>query len=194
MKGRACLSGRAQIHKPSPNENKELAACKTLATLSELKLTNAAFCSAPDYVTAQKSMARLSFIVAAAAAIGCTAFTAPARTSLALSTPVHISSRGARARLNQAPHAIDATPAGCAISSRCPPNWLMCTGPRKDGRPSRPAPSTTRMLSWHRARRPRAASAVRWIRTARATSACTRVTLSRPRGHVFGPNSDTTSL
>ena len=71
-------------------------------------------------------MARLSFIVAAAAAAGCAAFTAPARTPMALSTPVHISSRGA---LNRAPHAMDATPArrrGCAVSHRSSPNWLMC--------------------------------------------------------------------
>ena len=69
-------------------------------------------------------MARLSFIVAAAAA-GCAAFTAPARTPMALSTPVHISSRGA---LNRAPYAIDATPArrrGCAVSHRGSPNWLI---------------------------------------------------------------------
>ena len=74
----------------------------------------------------RESMARLSFIVAAAAAAGCAAFTAPARTPMALSTPVHISSRGA---LNRAPHAMDATPArrrGCAVSHRSSPKWLMC--------------------------------------------------------------------
>ena len=31
VRGRVCLSGRAQIHKPRANENKVLAACKTLA-------------------------------------------------------------------------------------------------------------------------------------------------------------------
>ena len=117
----------------------------------------AVFCRAPERPQARETMARLSFIVAAAAAGVCSAFTAPARTPLALSTPVHVSSRCARARLNPAPHAIDAMPAWlCGLSPQFTELVDVCTGPRSDGRRSRPAPSTTRMLSWRRARRPRA--------------------------------------
>ena len=131
----------------------------------------AVFCRAPERPQARETMARLSFIVAAAAAGVCSAFTAPARTPLALSTPVHVSSRCARARLNPAPHAIDAMLAWlCGLSLQFTELVDVRTGPRSDGRRSRPAPSTTRMLSWRRARRPRAASARASTRTARATS------------------------
>ena len=115
----------------------------------------AVFCRAPERPQARETMARLSFIVAAAAAGVCSAFTAPARTPLALSPSVPVSSRGARLGLKPAPTPSMRCQLGCAVSPQFTELVDVRTGPRSDGRRSRPAPSTTPTRLWPRARRPR---------------------------------------
>ena len=94
-------------------------------------------------------MARYSFLVAAAAVVGCAAF-APARSPLALSTR------------RTAPKAGPFDDPDAYVAPSPPPKGRLGSSVDQDGKSN----------IW----------------------AGTRVSLSRHRGHVFGPNSDTTSL
>ena len=78
----------------------------------------------PRLARDRPDMARYSFLVTAAAAVGCAAFTAPARTPLALSLSVPITSRGAR--LGLMPSTLSMQRQLCGLSHRGSPNWLMC--------------------------------------------------------------------
>ena len=129
MRLSATVRMRQQVHNEVAAADRSTLIFFSLTSVKTLDLVrvqglHSCFDLSPRRARDRPDMARYSFLVTAAAAVGCAAFTAPARTPLALSLSVPITSRGAR--LGLMPSTLSMQRQLCGLSHRGSPNWLMC--------------------------------------------------------------------